>query len=166
MKHLFVFLSVTTLALTSAVYPAEPFAAETPLAAAVERFNAQAKLDPIGKDQPPLTVDETVAAIRGWVRKHHSVTDEYYQAFQKIADTATLPAGSRLDFTTGWKNYNGYDFVVWWVDLTLSPPSPGGSEPATAAGYTYRIRDRKLSCRPATVSDRGKIETRARKVQN
>jgi hypothetical protein len=161
MKHLFLYLCATTFALTSVTCPAEPFAAVIPLATAVERFNARAKLDPVGKTEPPLTVDEAVAAIRGWIRKHHPVSDEYYQAFQKIAETLALPAGSRLDFTTSWKNYNGYDFVVWWVDLTVIDPS-AGSDSTTAGSYTYRIRDRKISCRPTTETPgTTKIETRA-----
>jgi hypothetical protein len=44
-----------------------------------------------------------------------------------------------LDFTTRWR-YSGYDFNVWWVDLTLMKTEK--------TFYTFRIRDRKISSRP------------------
>lgn len=153
--------SVAVIALATAVCAADPFAAEIRLATAVERFNARAKLDAVGKAESPLTAEEVVAAIRGWVRKQHPVPDAFYNAFQTVANTQTLPAGSRLDFTTGWQKNNGHDFVVWWVDLTLSDPAAPGSDPATTAAFTYRIRDRKISLRPATKAPNPrKVETR------
>jgi hypothetical protein len=150
------------MVLSTIMCSAQSSAPEVSLASAVEAFNARAKSDPVGNTQPPLTVDETVAAIRGWIRKQHPAPDEYYRAFQKIADTLSLSAGSRLDFTTGWKNYNGFDFVVWWVDFTISDPSSARPDPATTGSYTFRIRDRKISCRPAaSLSGQRKRETRA-----
>src|SRR5687768_367833 len=122
MKSFLILLSAFSFATGLAPCAAETFRAETPLATAVERFNARAQLDPVGKTEPALTVDETVASIRGWIRKHRPVSDKYYEAFQKVADTLTLPAGSRLDFTTRWKNYHGHDFVVWWIHLAINDP--------------------------------------------
>jgi hypothetical protein len=161
MKHAIALVSaIATLDVLNCY--SETFSAETPLTTAVEQLNGRAKLDPVGKTQPPLTVDETMTAIRGWICKQHPVPDTYYEAFQKIADTLTLPAGPRLDFTTGWKNYNGYDFVVWWVDLTLADPAGAKSERALASSYTFRIRDQKISSRAAEGgNDKGSIETRA-----
>jgi hypothetical protein len=45
-----------------------------------------------------------------------------------------------LSFCTNWTGFNGYQFDVWWVDLNIK------TGPTT--GYTYRIRDQKLRCRP------------------
>src|SRR6516165_6186366 len=61
------------------------------LADAVEEFNQRAQQDATGKDQPALTVDEVVAAIRGWIRERVPATDEVYNVYQTIADTQKLP---------------------------------------------------------------------------
>jgi uncharacterized protein (TIGR03067 family) len=162
MKPLLLFLiSAVSLAVGCAPCAAETFRAETPLATAVERFNARAQLEAVGKTEPPLTVDETVAAIRGWIRKQRPIPDRYWEAFQKVADTLTLPAGSRLDFATRWRNYNGYDFVVWWIHLSINDPEATSTDPATVENYTLQIRDRKISSRPASGGDiPSRIETR------
>src|SRR5262245_56904516 len=114
-----------------------------PLADAVADFSARAAKNEIGKLEPPLTVAEVTAAIRGWIPKHGPpVDDDTYRAFQMIADTGMLPLGANLRFTTRWTGYNGHDFVVWWVDLTIMK--------GEKAGYTFRIRDRKISSQPTT----------------
>jgi hypothetical protein len=107
---------------------------------AVASFNQEAARNSIGRAEPPLTEDEVVAALRGWDRKQMEVDDPTYAIFQKIADSRNLPRSAKLRFTTGWE-YNGYDFTVWWVDLDVA--KDGG-------GYTFRIRDRKISCTPTT----------------
>jgi hypothetical protein len=110
------------------------------LAEAVREFNQRAQNDATGKTQPPLTEDEAVAAIRGWIRRQVSATDDVYRVYQTIADTKKLPEGATLTFTTGWSGFNGYEFDVWWVDLNIK------TGPST--GYTFRLRDQKLRCRP------------------
>jgi hypothetical protein len=112
-----------------------------PLVDAVADFNARAMKDQIGRVQPPLTADEVIAAIRGWIRERTPVDEATYQVFQTIADTGTLPIGADLRFITRWRGYNGYDFDVWWVDLTVKK--------GEKAGYTFRIRDQKIASRPA-----------------
>jgi hypothetical protein len=115
--------------------------ADDELADAVKAFNALATKNDIGKDQPALTEAEVVAAIRGWIRNQTPpATDEVYEAFQKIAETGQLPKGAKFSYTTGWIGYRGYDFDVWWVDLSIMT----GED----KGYTYRIRDRKINSRP------------------
>ena len=110
------------------------------LADAVKEFNQGAQKDATGKDQPDLTEDEVVAAIRGWIRQQVPATDEVYKVYQTIADTKKLPEGATLEFTTKWSGFNNYEFDVWWIDLTIKT----GAD----TGYTFRIRDRKLRCRP------------------
>jgi hypothetical protein len=134
-----VFAAVVALWLAADSSPAS--GPEVPLAQAVREFNESAKKNAVGKGQPPLTEDEVVAAIRGWIRDRFPATDDVYGAFQKVAHTGALPPGAELSFTTGWRGFNGFDFDVWWVDLTL-PVGKG-------AGYTYRIRDQKLASRPS-----------------
>jgi hypothetical protein len=76
----------------------------------------------------------------GWIREQVKATDDVYKVYQTIADTKTLPEGATLTFTTGWSGFNGHHFDVWWVDLTIK------TGPNTV--YTFRLRDRKLRCRP------------------
>jgi hypothetical protein len=110
------------------------------LAEAVKEFNQRAQKDAIGKDQPALTEDEVIAAIRGWIRKEGPpATDEVYKIYQTIADTRKLPEGAELSFIKRWLRKQ-YSFDVWWVDLEIR------TGPNT--GYTFRIRDRKLRCEP------------------
>jgi hypothetical protein len=110
------------------------------LADAVKEFNQRAQKDATGKDQPALTEDEVVAAIRGWIREQVPATDEVYKFYQTIADTKKLPEGAALRFTTKWSGFNNHEFDVWWIDLDIKT--------GAGKGYTFRIRDRKLRCRP------------------
>jgi len=134
-------LAIATFTVSAAFLPNRAAAEDIPLAKAVREFNEKAKANATGKDQPPLTTDEVVASIRGWIRERISATDEVYGAYQKIADSGMLPPGAYLSYTTGWKGFNGYDFDLWWVDLTIST--------GKNSGYTFRLRDQKLSSRPA-----------------
>jgi hypothetical protein len=106
---------------------------ERSLQDAVAAFNERAQKNPVGPTRPPLTDEEVVAAIRGWIREQVQVTDEVFAVYERIADTGRLPKGAEIRFTTGWTGYRGYDFDVWWIDLDIS------TGPNT--GYTYRIRD-------------------------
>ncbi len=119
------------------------------LADAVAQFNPQAAQDAIGKDQPPLTEDEVIASIRGISRENTPMTDDVYNAFQKILVTGMLPARAKLEFTTGWSGHNGFYFTVWWADLTIMT--------GEGTGYTYRLRDRKISSHPLTEAEREEI---------
>jgi hypothetical protein len=73
---------------------------------AVKAFNQRARKDTTGKDQPALTEDEVVAAIRGWIREKVPASDEVYKVYQTIADTKQLPVGATLRFTTKWSGFN------------------------------------------------------------
>jgi hypothetical protein len=106
----------------------------------VKEFNQRAQQNATGKDQPDLTEDEVVAAIRGWIREKVPATDEVYKVYQGVADTKTLPAGAKLTFTTRLTGLNKHDFDVWWVDLSVMT--------GANTGYTFRLRDRMLRCRP------------------
>jgi hypothetical protein len=117
--------------------------AATPLADAVRAFNAEAAENPIGKTQPPLTEDEVIAALRGILRELTPMTDEVYNAYQKIAETRTLPPRATLHFTIDWvPRLEGFHFTVWWADLSIMT--------GKHAGYNYRLRDCKISSRPLT----------------
>jgi uncharacterized protein (TIGR03067 family) len=103
---------------------------------AVKEFNQRARWN---ETEPALTEDEVVAAIRGWNREQHPATDKVYKTYQTIADTKKLPAEATLTYTTKCTG-NRLEFDVWWVDLNIKT--------GVDSGYTFRIRDRKLRCRP------------------
>jgi hypothetical protein len=122
----------------------------TSLKKAVEAFNAKAATDSIGKDQPPLTEDEVIASIRGWIRKRNPISDEGYKVYQEIAEKRELPEGVYLSPLTGWHGYNDMHFDVWWIDLHI----PMGER----KGYSYRIRERMIRSRPLTEQERQELE--------
>ena len=109
----------------------------------VAEFNELAANHVIGADQPPLTTDEVVAAIRRWPHDR-KIADEKKKQFIEIAETRMLNAsvapGTRLSFSTGLQR-NGNYFTVWWIDLTFER-------------YTFRIRDRTISSRPMTDAEK------------
>ncbi len=154
------FATACVVALT-AIVAASAFAAQTittdpsSLKAAIEDFNEKALTDPIGKSQPSLTEEEMIAAIRGWVPENTpGVTDEIYDKFQEIAESRSLPDGADLSFCSGWTGYRGYSFNVWWIDLSINT--------GENTGYTFRIRDQKLSSRKMTPEELAEIEKRDR----
>jgi hypothetical protein len=148
---------------------ASPSKDDNSLSSAVDQFNKKAQRNATGRAQPPLTDAEVIAAIRAWTpltddeviaairvltRKTTGVTDEVYQAFQKIAETQQLPKGAELSYTTGWTGYRDYHFHVWWINLSI----PTGENP----GFSFRIRDRKLSSRKLTADEQRRIKPRVR----
>ncbi|MCH8277858.1 MAG: hypothetical protein IIC12_02880 [Proteobacteria bacterium] len=66
-------ITATCIAVFGAFIAASAFALQDDateaisLKASVENFNQKARSHAIGKTQPPLTEDEVVAAIRGWI---------------------------------------------------------------------------------------------------
>jgi hypothetical protein len=122
----------------------------TSLAEAVKAFNAEAATDPIGKDQSPLTEDEVIASIRGWIRKEQPISDEDYKVFQKIAEERQFPEGAYLHEFTGWSGYNDMHFDVWWVDLRIDTPD--------GKRLGHRIRARMIRSRPLTEAERKQHE--------
>jgi hypothetical protein len=116
---------------------------------AVKAFNDSRQAQISGKNQPPLTEDEVVAAIRGWVREYAPpATDEVYEAFQTIAETRVLPRVAKIQATSGWQGYRGFHFDVWWIDLTI---------PTDKLGYTFRIRSQTIGSRPLTEKEQQRI---------
>jgi hypothetical protein len=128
------------------------------LGEAVAEFNAKAQSDSVGAHQPPLTTDEVVAAIRGWVRERVPASGDVYATYQKIAKTQKLPPGAELSYTTGWQGPQGYDFQVWWIDLSIKT--------GPRSGYTFRIRDTKLRSHPSSEQDRLEVQTATTDIQS
>lgn len=124
-----------TRATLEKVFPAMP------LAEAVEKLKLKAAINSVGREEPPLTLDEVEAAIRGWSwRDDKYASKEVFSAFEDVVESGQLPAGGFLDFTTQWE-VGDAKFKVWWIDLTI----PLEKDKTGYEGYTFRIRDRKIS---------------------
>jgi hypothetical protein len=134
--------SVLVLAVTGAMASAEPSSTPgVPLQKAIADFNAQAALDPIGKDQPPLTEEEVLAAIRLAEPSDFPAAPVFtFQAFKQIATTRSLPRDASVDLLTGIDPGNDFVFDVWYVRIML-PKEEGGS-------YSFTIRNRIIRARP------------------
>jgi hypothetical protein len=142
MRRLIAVLLVVMFAIAAGtVYSVDNATNSNSLELAVERFNAEARTHHVGKSQLPLTKAEVIAAIRGWVpQTTPGVTDEVYNQFQDIAESRVLPEGARLSHCSAWTGYRGFRFTVWWIDLSTK-------------GYTFRIRDQKISSRKLTADE-------------
>ena len=123
----------------------------TSLADAVEAFNEKALQNPIGKEQPPLTEEEVIAAIR-WSdldRKQLPVSDEEYRAFRNIADTRRLPKGSEFEVLTRFEPNEKFVFEAWSVRITM---------PKEKGTYAFVIRERMVRSRVIGAEERKVIE--------
>lgn len=127
-------LIVSSLLLTASVTfaaPKEisepPAAARISLAVAVNAFNKEAAQDPFAKDQPALTEDAVIAAMR-WAmldRKKLLVSDETFRTLGEIIATRSLPKGFDLEKLSGYAPNDQVTFDVWSVRLRI----PGGPYP-------------------------------------
>jgi len=119
-----------------------------PLADAVERFNARAAADAIGRTQPPLTVKEVVASIRWLGPDDVPVTSEEIKAYKTIADTHELPPGADLEVISTFIPSDKYKFQAWSVRLRMPRSAKQGWT------YAFPIRQRWIASAPLTDSDR------------
>jgi hypothetical protein len=123
---------------------------------AVLLFNIETLSTAFFKEQPPLTEEEVVAAIRSWSREATpGVTDEVYDRYQQIAETGTLPEDAELRLLRTYAR-DGFMIDVWWIDLTIRT--------GERTGYSFRIRDQKISSRPMTPVEEAKSQ-RIRKLR-
>jgi len=146
-----------------AVDAGSPPAGPTPLSAAIRAFNAEARQNEIGRDQPPLTEEEVVAAIRWWQldRNEAPVTDEEFAAFRRIADTRELPPGAEFEVLTGFQPNDEFVFTRWSVRIVM---------PRTAAGksgwtYAYVVRDRAIRSRRIGPEERKVIDRWEKRIR-
>jgi hypothetical protein len=121
-----------------------PVRTAVPLAEAIRKFNEEAKRDPVGKEQPPLTLDEVLAAIRLPDKKHYaSATDEQFAEFKRIAETQVFPATAEFE-VLGWMDPGGdYLYQMWDVRIMLTAPE----------GNTYSFTVRRRLIRSQSVEE-------------
>ena len=120
--------------------PRNSVAEETPLSDAVSTFNKKALSDPIGKGQPPISVEEVVAAVLLWERGPESpVSDELLQSFKRIAESKTLPENSNFESLNGYDRGGAHVFDVWSVRIRM--------ERDDGSSYAFVIRERVVASR-------------------
>jgi hypothetical protein len=125
-----------------------PVPAAMSLDEAVRIFNAQAQADQVGKDQPPLTVDEVVGAIRWFDRNEAPVTDAEFTAFRNIAETKQLPRGTEFEVISDFIPGDGFRYTRWSVRIRMPrTAAPGGS-------FAYSLRERTIRAEPETGEER------------
>lgn len=92
----------------------------TPLAAAIHGFNS-AHRSLGGIDQPPLTEEEVIAAIRRMKTRRNEldVTNAEFAALQKIADQRQLPEDVGFELLQLFQPGDGNEYLIWSIRLTL-----------------------------------------------
>jgi RNA polymerase sigma factor (sigma-70 family) len=118
-----------------------PVPDEKPLADAVRAFNQRAADNPVGKDQPPLTEDEVIAAMRWTLLGHDDVllADDTLQALRVAVETRKLPPEFLLEEASGYEPNDQVVFTAWSVRLRV-PSAKGGTT-------CIRVRDRWIGSR-------------------
>jgi len=139
----FVMGLASVLALNFVAAALATLAGPTPLADAVQTFNALVAKDPIGQQQPRLTEDAVIAAVR-WAaldRKRLEVSDKNYAALKALPSEGKLPEGFSLEYQTGYEPDDETSFEVWSVRLRV----PGG--PHEGGTTCVPIVERAISSR-------------------
>ncbi len=140
-----------------------PGAEPSSLAGAIAAFNERWKDDPVGREQPPLTEDEVIAAIRVWlpdretgaiaggVRTNVTPADAPIDAFKAIAETRRMPVGATFGATKSRDVGDDQLYAGWWVALALAKaqPNPAGRvAPAREGSHPFSIRERLVRSVP------------------
>ncbi|MHB1463372.1 MAG: hypothetical protein ACYC1M_18950 [Armatimonadota bacterium] len=131
----------------------------------VKQFNTKAKSDPVGKTQPPLTVNELIAALNSVIITPDPKQDmkQLYATIRKIITNKALSDGAYLQSMNRYRRLGPYqeskvggsdlfEFTVWSVRLVL-PHSIGVS--------SFSIRERFVSYRIMEMEAQGKPTLKA-----
>ena len=104
------------------------------LAVVTAQFNELTEQHPIGREQPPITVDEICGVIQRHVRIAKNISDKNKQQILALAKSKFLHPGDSLKFSTEqW--LDDIHVTMWRVDLIVD-------------GYKLAVRDRMISSRP------------------
>ncbi len=107
-----------------------------PLTAAITEFNAIHR-QVEGISQPPLDLNEVIAAIAAETRQRNDVPvdNKTFANFQRILQTHELPANSSLELISRFESAEGDTFRIWSVRLKM----PQVAKP----GWTHALEIRK-----------------------
>jgi hypothetical protein len=128
-----------------------------PLAEAVEEFNRMAIADPVGKSQPPLTVEEVLAAIQLMELRNVNLPQEGLAEYKLIGKEKSIESVDKIKFIASWGplDIDGelYNFEVWWIDLRIQRDGIKDSFGRTPSNFNLRMRERTISSRKLTQSE-------------
>ncbi len=126
----------------------------------VKEFNTKAKSDPVGKTQPPLTVNELIGALNSEIitPDPKQATKQQYATIRKIITNKALVDGAYLQSVNRYRRLGPYlesknggsdlfEFNVWSVRLVI--PRDGGVS-------SFSIRERFISHRVLEMEAQGK----------
>jgi hypothetical protein len=137
---------------------AKPTPGTTSLADAVSVFNARAAHNSVGKNQPPLTEEEVIAAIRWSLLDPDKLLASFntLQILKKITYSRELPQGFELEVLTRFQPNEYMEVAKWSVRLRI---------PAIEPGHTtcVSIREQPISSRLFGEEERKVIDKRRKK---
>ncbi len=114
------------------------------LAEAVAAFNKDAKESPTGALQPPITEQETLAAIAKFTELEH-VEEPTKATLREIAKTKSLPVNAYFRRFTRFDDEQQMR-GVWWVRLVVEGKDP--------PDYSVPVRTTQVFARPYTQMER------------
>ena len=114
------------------------------LAEAVAAFNKEAKESPTGALQPPITEQETLAAIAKFIELEH-VDDPAKATLREISKTKSLPVNAYFRRFTRFDDEQQMH-GVWWVRLVVEGKDP--------PDYSVPVRTTPVFTRPYTQMER------------
>ncbi len=99
----------------------------TTLEEALRVFNAHAADDQVGRNQPPLTADEAIAAIRWFLLdpSKSPITDKTLAALDQVTRTRLLPPGFEFEVISNFQPNDEMEATIWSVRLRI-PAKPDG----------------------------------------
>ena len=114
------------------------------LAEAVAAFNKEAKESPTGELQPPITEQETLAAIAKFIELEH-IEEPAKATLREISKTKSLPANAYFRRFTRFDDEQQMH-GVWWVRLVVEGKDP--------PDYSVPVRTTPVFTRPYTQMER------------
>ena len=125
----------------------DPIETATPLKAAIDEFNAT-RNEVDGLPQPPLTLQEVLAAILDWKSRRNEapVDNKTFANLQEIAMTHQLPAGTKFELIPSFETSAGDTFKIWSVRVLM----PQVAKPGWT--YAFTIREQYLTVNSALKS--------------
>lgn len=116
-----------------------PMSSESSIQVAVDAFNQKVKRQERGAQQPPLTAEEVLTAIKSFDREEdgRDVNDQEVASFRAVTSLGELPETARFEVYTG-RHSGPYVIERTW-DIRLLIPAIGHD------GFVrFKIRDTKL----------------------
>jgi hypothetical protein len=104
-----------------------------PLADAVAFFNKKSREDSVGRQEPPMTEGEVIAAITAQLPTL-AASNQVKAIYSAIVRTKRIPITASLDSIPGFSPASGKQlYTVWWVNLDIRP--------SENSGYALRVRE-------------------------